>query len=178
VMKKQAGFTFVELLAVIGVLAIVGTIGSGIFFTVLRNSTKVRLETKLKQKGEFAIGVMEKMTRGAWRIEDLDTGEKIGDICDGLTRSSIPIVSPDGSKTIFACYSDTDQIASESANPAILVSGTEVDCSEFITCQLGNNGVPRVVVKFSLSEGSEGGAALPYQKASIQFQTIVAPRNY
>ena len=177
-MKKQAGYTLIELLAVIGILATVGVVGSGIFFTVLRSSTKVRLETRLKQKGEFAIGVMEKMIRGAWRIEDLDTGEEVGDICNGLTRSSIPIVSPDGLKTIFACYSDTDEIASESANPAVLVGGTELDCSEFITCQLGNDGIPRIVVKFSLSEGGEGGAALPYQKASIQFQTIVTPRNY
>ena len=58
--KTETGFTLVEILVVIGLLAIVVALGSNMFFTTLRGSTKSKTLTIVKQNGDYALSVMER----------------------------------------------------------------------------------------------------------------------
>jgi len=159
------GLTLIEVLVMVTILALMGVVATGIFFTVLRTSTRTNTETKVKQKGQFALSVMEKMIRGARSIENASS------FCDDTEQTAITIGSYDGGTTEFLC--GEDQISS---NSAILVSGLTVDCSQFVRCVFGENAVPKVIVNFTLSTGT--ATSLPFQKSTENFQTTVSLRNY
>jgi len=114
---KQCGFTLVETLVSIGILAIISTVVAAVIFIVTRTSTSTKILQEIKQNGETAITVMTDFIR--W----VKSGE-----CQG--GNSIVVVASDGETTIFSC--DTNQrIASTSANSTFLTS-ENVSCSEFI----------------------------------------------
>lgn len=163
--SSRSGFTLIEVLVMITMLALISVIAAGIFFTVLHTSTRTTTETEVKQKGQFALSVMEKMIRGARSIENASS------FCDDTERTAITIDSYDGGTTEFLC--GEDQISS---NAAVLVSGLTIDCSQFVRCVFGGNVIPKVTVNFSLSAGT--AISLPFQKATENFQTTVSLRNY
>jgi len=160
----QVGFTLVEIIVMVAILGVVGVAVSNIFFTSLRSSVKSQTTAQLKQKGNTALAVMERMIRQS----------TIESACDGSPETTITIRYNDNRTTTFSCADD--EIASTSANPTVLISGvTAIDCSQFAVCSLDGS-VPEVTIKFTLIEGAEG--ALPYQTARVDFETKVAPRNY
>lgn len=160
-----------EVLVMIGILGLIGTIATQVFFTTFRSSNKSRVSENLKQKGQFALNVIEKMVRGATSLPNLGT------ICSGDDRNNLAIVSRDGFTTTFAC--DSAQITSSSAQLGTIVlldDITQIDCSHFINCYLGGGGRPEVTVDFGLTSGST--SSLPHEQSSIRFRTQVTPRNY
>ncbi|MBU2591908.1 MAG: hypothetical protein ABH867_03200 [Patescibacteria group bacterium] len=174
-MKKrndlQKGFSILEVVVMIGILGLIGVIATGVFFTTLRSSTRSRVSENLKQKGDFALNVIEKMVRGASFLPDLSAN------CDGSDKSSISVVSRDGFTTTFDCSSD--RIASVSAQQETVVllgDITRIDCDRFVSCVIGSGGSPEVIIDFTLYQG--GDPELPYEKSSINFHTQVTPRNY
>lgn len=65
-MKKIAGgFTLVEILVVIAIVAIVGTILVTIFANTLRGSTKSQILAVIKQNGQAVLDDIDKTVRGA-----------------------------------------------------------------------------------------------------------------
>lgn len=167
---NNKGFTIIELMVATAILGIIGVITASIFLVVVRSSTKSKIIKTLKQKGTFAIGVVERKIRGAEEIGDPNGIETIGDICDGLVMGSISIRSRDGLWTTFTC--SASQIASDSANPAILVQNVDIDCSEFALCSFNPGETPKVTINFGLSQGEAE------QASSVQFRTTIIPRNY
>jgi len=158
------GFTLIEILVVIGILAIVALIGTNMFFTILKGSAKTRILAEVKQNGNYALNVMERMIRNG----------KITSSC-GPNMSSIKILSADGEETEFAC--EADKISSNSASLTSSkvkpVSGTcDFDCYE------GEEGVSpdEVIIKFDLTQAET--AARLEEQATVSFQTSVTLRNY
>ena len=118
-----------------GVLVIAGAVAASVFFTSLRGSTKSRVEAKLKEKGQFAISVMERMIRNAEEIENISTRCTSG---EGKSGSEIRIVNRDRGTTIFSCDDERDEIAS---NSVTLVSDVDVENCD-INCQWDGSGPP------------------------------------
>ena len=158
---KKNGFTLVEIMIVIGILGIIVVIGSGAFFSILRGSTKVRTLQLVKQNGDYAISVMERMIRNARNVSG--------------GGSSITITNPDGGTTIFSCELDSATIASNGAS--LLSSEVEVkDCSFNVT--LGQSGIKPAVVEINFTLAKAGGTNKPEEQAEVNFHTIVTLRNY
>ncbi len=65
----EKGYTLVELLAVMIVLAALGTILGSIIISVFRGTNKTNAITVVRQNGNFAINQMSKMIRNAKRFE-------------------------------------------------------------------------------------------------------------
>lgn len=131
---KQRGFTLVETLVSIGILAIISTVVVTVIFIVTRTSTSTKILQEIKQNGETAVVVMTDFIRWA------EAGE-----CQG---NSIVIETTDGETTTFSC-NISQRIASASANSALLTS-ENISCSEF-TCSADEDDR---LIEFSFKLGS------------------------
>lgn len=186
--RGGAGFTLVELLAVIAVLSSLAVVITGTFFASFRASDKSNSVIALRQNGNFAMSQITKMLRFSVGLNGLsnDVGSTKRFYACG---TSVPTPTPYTSIQIVN-YNDLDHpttftcttgpggnIASSSASgnyplldPAVV---TGLDTCYF-TCEKINN-IPTVSVYFSLTERpnvSEQGSS------SIPFQTSVTLRNY
>ena len=166
--KKQKGFTLVELLVAIGILGVVGGIATIILFTTLRSASKSDIMREVKQNGDYAISVMERMIRNATGVESTCLG----------SGTSLTINNPDGRTTTFSLGGTSNiQIASVSAlgtgfltNEKVAATGLNFTCSR-------TPGKPDVVsINFTLSQ--PGTPTRPEERALINFQTTVSLRTY
>jgi len=162
VIEFQSGFTLVELLVVITVVISVTVVAGNIFYSSLRSNTKTQVSTNLKQKGNYALTIMERMIREAKIINEAD-----------CTDDELTITYKDGEETTFICDTtlpEPDQVASVSAqHPAVLIDS--INCENFsFSCDL-----PRVDIEFTLSHNPND--PLPFNRAEVKFQTSVTARN-
>jgi len=163
------GFTLIELLVVVVVMAVIGTTVAGLFFQTLKGSTKATVIKEVRQNGDYALSVMEKMVRNAREV--------VSD-CNGAPAASLTIKNQDNNQTTFAC--EAVKIASNSAaNSAALTSAkvrVSSDCANFFTCTKDGSSPPLVEIKFSLSQA--GSPTRPEEQASVDFRTTVSLRTY
>ncbi len=159
--RKQKGFTLIELMVVVTVVISVAVVAGNIFYSSLRSNTKTQVTTDLKQKGDYALTIMERMIREAKVIDSAD-----------CSNDQLTITYKDGEETTFICDTtlpEPDQIASVSANSAVLLD--EISCENFdFTCDL-----PRVGIEFTLNQNPTD--PLPFKRAEIKFQSSVTARN-
>lgn len=166
--EKFLGFTLIEILVVIGILGIVMSLATGMFFWILKGTAKSQAIQEVKQNGAQALSVMERMIRNARRL-DVSTADS----------DHIEITNPDGGTTVFSCeeIGDKNLIASNSAS---LLSG-EVEvtggCGIF-TVVPGIEGASPVRVDISFTLGRSGSALRLEDEASADFQTTVVLRNF
>jgi prepilin-type N-terminal cleavage/methylation domain-containing protein len=153
-MFHRGGFTLIELLVVLSLVALITVAAGNIFYSTLRTNTKTQVSANLKQKGNYALAVMERMIREAKEIP----------VCQDR---QLTLVYKDDLTTTFSCSSS--QIASSSAHSSVLVS--PIDCANFdFTCNL-----PQVGINFTLNRNPTN--PLPFKRSEIQFQTTVTARN-
>lgn len=165
-MKK--GWTLIEILVVIGILGVIAIIATNLFFSILRGSTKTRVLTEVKQNGNYAINVMERMIRNA---------EKDSLRYDAGEGKWIEIKNPDGGTTLFTCPDSNNMIASNGASLTSNKVRVE-DCTSTFTVAPGVEDVrpPAVTIDFTLMQA--GTTTRPEEQASVNFKTTVILRNY
>ena len=135
--KRAGGFTLIETLVSIGILAIIATIVLAILFVVLRSSAKTQIQQELKQNGEEAVSIMTDFIRRGSAVS--------------CTPSTIIVSSPNGGTTILSCDEDENRIASASATTVYLTSAS-VTCSE-MTVSCSGSGDSYVQFSFTLYSG-------------------------
>jgi len=167
--KTVKGLTLLELLVSIGLLAIVGGIAAVIFFITIMNASKSDTIREVKQNGDYAISVMERMIRGARIIEDPAS-------CSGTSTSSITIRNPDNQPTTFSVLSGPpDQVASNSTtltNNKVKVNPGGLT----FTCTQNSGKAPIVSINLSLSQA--GTTTKVAEITTIIFKTTVSLRTY
>lgn len=179
--SKKAGFTLLEVLVSITIAASVGILIAQVFFTTTKSNTKTELLKDVKQNGEYAVAIMERMIRNALRVES--TCSKTGS-----TLRSIEIANRDGNTTTFGCVLDTGitRIASTSGtgrteyltSSNLTIGGTsctDPDNSLSFVCTSYSDQPSKVTVSFSLSQ--TGTPPDQQDQASVTFQTTAVPRN-
>lgn len=152
---KKNGFTLIEILVVIGIFGILAFIGSNMFFTILKSSAKTRVLAEVKQNGNYALSVMERMVRNARNAECVSGG--------------VLITNPDRDTTNFFC--DGAKIAS---NSGVYLTSDKVSASNCnFSCQ---ETTPEVVtISFTLSQAV--GVRVE-EIAEIEFRSTVSLRTY
>jgi len=164
---QSGGFTLIEILVVVFLLGIVVVIGSSLFFSILKGASKAEIEKEVKQNGDYAMSVMERMIRNAQKIDECASG------------NSITITSQDGNQTEFKCLFEdgVGKIASGSGRLTgkNVTLGTSCPGSLVFTCDLSKT-PPVVNISFDLSQKET--TARPEEKAQIHFQTTVSLRTY
>ena len=164
---KKNGFTLIEMMIVVSLLGIIAVIGSGAFFSILRGSTKTKTLQMVKQNGDYAISVMERMIRNA-RVLTSPTANS--------TVTSITIKNPDGKETTFSCGGTPATIASNGAS--LLSSEVKVDNCNIFEVAVGQPEIRPAVVKINFNLSPEVSSTRPEEQATVNFQTTVTLRNY
>lgn len=174
--KMKCGFTLVEMLVVIALLGILTVSISEILFSVIRSSTKGEITKEVKQNGDYALAIIDQMTRNASDAA-----------CTGAS-SKYSITNPDGNVTTIDCNNTSfpSQISSASAyiagpTPTIVqaITNTNVavsSCSFAVVCPTPPIRPKYVYYTFTITQ--KGAAGVPQQNASETYQGTVTLRNY
>ena len=167
--RRRSGFTLIEIIVVVGILGIVTVMGTNLFFSILRGSTKTKILQLVKQNGDYAISVMGRMIRNARSVNG--------------GGSSITIVNPDGMPTTFSCGDidiPLDGKSEIASNGARLISN-EVkveNCSGIFSVTPGEVGVSPAAVTINFTLSQAGVTTRLEERASVSFQTTISLRNY
>lgn len=76
IFNSNKGFTLVEILVVITVLAVTGTFIFNIFASILRGNNKTQIIASIKQNGQAALEIMDKTIRGADNVVCISEDKK------------------------------------------------------------------------------------------------------
>ena len=178
-----AGFTLIETLMVVFLMGIVLVAGGNIFFGIMKGASKAEVQREIKQNGEYALAIMERMIRNSIGIEDCSTGVSL------TIRSPGPSGGPTSNQTIFQLVADNDvdKIASSSGAPVasnLFLTGDNVNTASLtFTCYPEDFASPedirRIGINFTLTpKGITAGEVPPEMYAEINFQTSISLRNF
>lgn len=181
-MKKNAGYTVIELLAVVTILVVVMGIIAALITQTLRGTSKTNITNRVSQTGNYVSSVISNTVLTAEDVVAVN-GADISDCTQNPTGSSIELLISEREGTIiYACVTDIngDDIISSNSASLIDVSSLRVDlatCS--FTCSQENNDPytpPIIEFKFELTQKNED--ALFESRSSSPFNTSVLMRNY
>ncbi len=166
------GFTLLEMLISVGVIAIISVVLSQVFIVTLRTNTKTELLKDMKQNGEIATETMVRMIQSAKSVT-----------CP--TSQSVIVTNPDDGVTTFGCAltGTTTRIASTSASGTkyltadnTTLGGTDCGTSTLAFACTGGVGIPvSVSITFQLAQA--GAAEAAFEEVSESFQTSATTRN-
>ena len=172
----KRGFTLIEILVSVGIIAIVGSVIAQSFFSMVRTNVKTNLLTTVKQNGDFSLNVVSRMIRNATSVTTICSS-------GGTTTSSLSLLNNDGNSTTFNCQMDGTiaRIASISATRTEYLTNKNVtlgnSCTDTLTfiCTVYGDEKKEIQVLFTLSQlGAPEGQ---FEKASTAFQTTIVTRQ-
>ncbi|MEX0587548.1 MAG: prepilin-type N-terminal cleavage/methylation domain-containing protein [Patescibacteria group bacterium] len=117
--RQRGGFTLLELLVVIGIIAIVGVIAADIFVNVTRSYNKAEIITRVQRSGNVALAQMTGEIRNARRVISP---------APGGSDSTLTIENSSGGQVAFAF-----QPAMGGANGYISRDGSPISDSDYET---------------------------------------------
>ena len=192
-MKK--GFTLVEILVVMAIMAVVGTIMVAIFTNTLRGSNKSQILAVIKQNGQSVLADMNRVIRGADDIICPQSGSPSDTLViakegiytrfrfippSGNINGSINQDSPVAGSDLTAflnsvCTDLLDPLATAVLTDTNPQSGVSVDSATF-TRNKQSGFEDNVTVSFILKPGAGIPPAVSSQIDPVVFQTTVQLR--
>lgn len=174
--KKQSGFTMIELLAVMIVFVSVGAIVIAIIVAALRGNNKTNALNSVQTNGDYAISQLTKAIRNA---TTLLSPFPCGTITSPTVTSSVQLAFPDGSTSTYSC-TDATGGANITSNSASLIntSAVKVAACKFTCGQNSPSDYPVIGIDFSLQANNSGNFVEQKASASaVEFQTSIVIRN-
>ncbi len=181
-LKKQKGYTLVELLAVTAIIVIVSGLIVGILYSTLRGGNKTRIISDVTQNGNYAISVIANTALNARSVTQVN-GVPINDCTTLRQGTSIQFEEENGNLITFACSLASQSIASTSGtttNDLIDTSAVKVDPATCTFSCAQNNANPYsnpiIKIVFTVSQKSNGN--ILENSATSTFNTSVTMRNF
>ena len=172
---NSRGYTIIELLAVISILIIISGVITGILYSTLRGSNKVKITTELSQNGTYALSLINSAINDSRNITQV-AGQDINDCTAAPSGTSLTLKRLDGGTTLLSCSNGTI-----SSNSAALINTDQVkvvDNSCLFSCSQQASdpyAFPIITVKFALSDKNAVGSE---SQGSATFQTSASLNNY
>ncbi|HVZ58758.1 MAG TPA: type II secretion system protein [Patescibacteria group bacterium] len=167
------GFTLVELLAVIAITGVIGSLMFGILFATLQGANKSTSLDDISQNGNFVLAQIARVVRYSNSLTDPATCYS-GPTPIPVTQSSITVVASDNLPTTFACDTSGGAIASNGANlldpNQVVVTACSFTCTQNTAFDS-----PSITINFTL--GKKGANNLVENSSTRSFQTSVTLRN-
>ena len=170
---SENGFTLIEMLSVMVIFVVIGSILLTILVTSLRTSHKTDTLTLVRENGNYVLTQMAKTIR--------DSRGLISPFpcVPSVTVDTISVLTPDQDVVTFACTTPPNPTpATISSNSASLLDTgnvTMTDCS-FTCTQRTSSDLPIIQINFSLKQQSTSTAA-ENTTTIIPFQTSIVMRN-
>jgi len=180
------GFTLLEIIVSVGILAGISLVVVQAFITTTRTNTKTEILKEVKQNGDYAIEIMSRMIRNARNI--------VSSPCSagGDASGDITITNRDSRTTTFRCVVDAGngviRIASSSGTTDEFLTNNTVTLFDNVAQAPGCNinalqftclavaGVPSSIkIEFTLAQ--KGTSPDQVDKAKISFQTSAQLRR-
>ena len=169
---RNKGFTLIEILVVVGILGIIAVVASNVFFTTLRSSGKTKVLTIVKENGDYALSVMERLIRDSQEVVTNSDGQYC---INGMNKIKVKRI--DGTEIEFACEEEGTVNGRIASNSARLTSNEVKVNSCSFDCEAKGQFYPKtVIINFTLSQSTV--TTRPEEQASVNFQTTVSVRNY
>lgn len=174
--RGEAGFTLVEMLAVIIVFIIIGSIMLSILITSFRTSHKTDTLSLVRENGNYAITQMAKTIRDARGLVS-----PFPCVTPAIV-SSITVLTPDHDQVTYDCTAPPSPtpatIASNSAT-ILDTSAVAVGSCSFTCTQASKSELPIITINFALHQpGATPSGAFGEQSISdLSFRTSVVMRN-
>lgn len=180
----KEGFTLVEIMIVVALIATLMTIASTTFFNLMQGANKTEIIKEVKENGDYAISVLQLKIRNARDVTSTCATTV------GTESNSLSIENPDGSTSTFQCIQNGTAyvlqeiiIPSPSPTPQItFITNPSVtivpDCSSvtIFTCKTGLDGKSKQVsITFSLAQANVSVGQS--EKSTQNFSTQVSVRN-
>ncbi len=161
------GYSLIELLSVVAIFAIVGTLVVSITAFTLRGSKKSDLTESVRQSGAATLSQMVRNLRYAQTIDS--------PACvPSSTSSEVDFTSMTGVQTKLICDSTSKTITSNGVSIVDTTSVLVESCS--FTCrQSSNANLPSVTIQFTLK--SNNTTSFFENTVSVPFQSTVTLRN-
>jgi prepilin-type N-terminal cleavage/methylation domain-containing protein len=177
---QKKGFTLIEILVVITLMGVIGTITAQVFIIGTRSQAKSEILKEVKQNGDYIQTVVEGMVRNAVDIPDVSNSCNVGSDSPALT-----IINPDGNSTTFDC-SDGQNVASNSSSLNLTLNSQKVrvsNCNFRLICPTPPTSPKYVFFTYTVCQyNAQACPALsgefPENRASVEYQTTVTLRNY
>lgn len=164
---RQAGFTLVELLAVVVITAVISVVSVGVFVNSQVKGNKARSMSEVRQQGEFLLDHINFLIRSSRTVSTNAEGL----VCEpGM--DSLGLESYAGTTTVLSLQDDV--LASNSAGLSsgeIEVSGLNFDCTQA-------DGLPGAFITYQFTITVGADSTSPDTQFQETFQSQVTIRSY
>lgn len=173
--RVQSGFTLVEILAVLAITGIVGTLMFQTLSSTLRSANKSSSIATIQQNGNFVLSQMSRMIRYSIALESPETCY-LGSspTPTPVVSNSITIKNVDNNSTTFSCDIASGLLASNSAsmlnNQEVAVTACSFSC-----IQANPSTSPTIDISFTLNKKNSNN--LVENNSPLTFHTSVVLRN-
>jgi len=178
--KKTDGFSLIELLVVVALMGVIGTIVLQITTVMFRSQGKAELEKAAKQNGDLAMKIIEQTIRDAKDIVD----------CGSTHPTYITVTNRDNTQTTLSCSAISGQFTKQSIGsgaaaplPPSPITDTKVripgDCVFNVVCpDNSERQTPKYVYVYFSVEQANSAATDPYTKIDLSYQETISLRTY
>ena len=186
--SSKKGFTLVEMLVVLGIVAITLPAVFTILFTIIREQARVYALKQIKREGDFVLNKISNQIRNyaTGIYEDITLNNEV---CDKAGAGQNPYVDngnsfyfKDRNGEWFQYYLSNTNIASGSSTTVpVNLTSNKVDVSNFsISCNragdpAGSYAPPTIILSFNIGYHH---AQFQEELATLNFQTQIAMKNY
>lgn len=191
--KLRRGFTLIELLVVVVVLAIVGSIVTGVITFSIRGTNKTNTIENIRQSGNYTISQMSKTIEYARSFDGLSTdGNNYVTSCPATNApaptstdySYIKVTPFNSSSIVYSCssVSGVQTVAYQQPPTATAVSLIDTTSVRVPSCSftcIVNSATDSPIIRISFRLQPAGSSTLVEKFTTpITFETSVTMRNY
>ena len=171
------GFTLVELLIVVGLVLIIGTVGTSIITSVLRSYNKAQITNEIEQNGNYVLSLMENQIRNARSVSASD--------CDASSGhcSTLEVTPQEGLVFTFS-LADDGSVGEVRKGAEVLTNddptnGVDVDTNRGESYFLVEGSAPqKVTIVLRLTQPPATPDRIDYQAAATLRTTVVVRGGY
>jgi prepilin-type N-terminal cleavage/methylation domain-containing protein len=167
------GFTLVELLVVIGLVLIIGTVGTNVITSILRSYNKAHIINEVEQNGNYVLSLMENQIRNAQSVSPTGTTSSLTVTTQEGATITYTITSAGGIGVVQKTSGGVTEVLSNNN----LTTGVNIDTtnSHFVVSTATPSSV-QIVLRLTQAPNAPG--RVDYQAETTLRTTVVVRGGY